>query len=205
MNQRWTQRALDLMVAVPLGLISLPVQAAVAVAVARRLGRPVLFHQVRPGLDGTLFTLHKFRTMLPIDPDRGHTDDASRVTNLGRLLRATSLDELPTLWNVIRGDMSLVGPRPLLVEYLDRYTPEQARRHQVRPGITGLAQISGRNAMTWEHKLALDARYVDTRSLRLDLRILARTIRSVLARDGITAHGEATTTVFQGNLQEDAA
>lgn len=199
MNHRWTQRALDLAVAVPLGLISLPVQAVVAVVVARRLGRPVLFHQVRPGLRGELFTLRKFRTMLPVDPERGQVDDANRMTDLGRILRATSLDELPTLWNVVRGDMSLVGPRPLLVEYLTRYSPEQARRHEVRPGITGLAQVSGRNAVSWEQKLALDVRYVNTRSLSLDLQILARTLQSVLRRDGITAEGEATTSVFLGS------
>lgn len=204
MNRRWSQRALDLAVAVPVGLLSLPVQALVAVAVARRLGRPVLFHQVRPGLHGMPFTVRKFRTMLPVDAGRGQVDDASRMTELGRLLRATSLDELPTLWNVVRGDMSIVGPRPLLVEYLDRYSPEQARRHEVRPGITGLAQVSGRNAVSWEQKLTLDVRYVDTRSVRLDLEILVRTLRAVLRRDGITAEGEATTSAFLGTTTEEA-
>lgn len=205
MSLVWTQRALDLALAVPIALASLPVQAIIAVAVARRLGRPVLFRQVRPGLQGKPFALRKFRTMLPIDPAYGQVDDASRMTDLGRLLRATSLDELPTLWNVVRGDMSLVGPRPLLVEYLERYSPDQARRHEVRPGITGLAQVSGRNAMSWEQKLALDVRYVDTRSLGLNVRILARTVRSVLRRDGITAEGEATTRVFLGGDAGQAA
>lgn len=199
------QRVLDLVVALPLALLSLPLQGVVAVAVARRLGRPVLFQQVRPGLHGAPFILRKFRTMLPVDPARGQVDDASRMTDLGRRLRATSLDELPTLWNVVRGDMSLVGPRPLLPEYLERYSPEQARRHEVRPGITGLAQVSGRNAMSWETKLALDVRYVDTRSVRLDLSLLARTIGSVLRRDGITAEGEATTSVFQGTPRRETA
>lgn len=165
----------------------------------------MLFHQFRPGLNAELFTLRKFRTMLPIDPARGQVDDASRMTDLGRFLRATSLDELPTLWNVVRGDMSLVGPRPLLVEYLERYSTEQSRRHDVRPGITGLAQVSGRNAMSWEQKLALDVRYVDIRSMMLDLRIIARTVQSVLRREGVTAEGEATTSVFLGSDTDLAA
>ena len=140
--------------------------------------------------------MNKFRTMRPLDPARGWATDADRLTPLGRRLRALSLDELPSLWNVIRGDMSLVGPRPLLMEYLDRYTPEQAQRHDVRPGLTGLAQVSGRNALSWEDKFRLDVEYVKAESLRLDLRILAMTVRSVLRREGISAEGQATMVEF---------
>src|SRR6478752_3151472 len=183
------KRLFDLAVAIPAVVLTLPVQAVVAVLVARKLGRPVLFRQLRPGLDGEPFELIKFRTMAPPDPGRGLVDDAARLTDFGAKLRATSLDELPTLLNVIRGDMSLVGPRPLLMQYLDRYTPEQHRRHDVRPGLTGLAQVSGRNALSWEDKFRLDVEYVKAESLRLDLRILAMTVRSVLRREGISAEG----------------
>lgn len=193
------KRLLDILVAVPAFVLSLPVQAAVFVLVARNLGRPVLFRQVRPGLDGVPFEMIKFRTMLPVDPARGQVDDESRMTPLGMRLRSTSLDELPTLINIIRGDMSLVGPRPLLMQYMDRYTPEQARRHEVRPGLTGLAQVSGRNAIDWDRKLALDVEYVDRRSLLLDALILTATVRQVVRREGITAPGEVTTTEFMGS------
>lgn len=192
-------RLLDLAIAVPALVVSLPVQGVIAVLIARKLGRPVLFRQRRPGLHGRPFELIKFRTMLPPDPAAGRVDDAARMTPFGAALRATSLDELPTLLNVVRGDMSLVGPRPLLMQYLDRYTPEQARRHEVRPGLTGLAQVSGRNAIGWDDKLALDVEYVDHRSLRLDLRILLLTVRQVVRRDGITAPGHVTTTEFMGS------
>lgn len=138
----------------------------------------------------------KFRTMLPENPDRGLTDDASRLTHLGSILRATSLDELPTLWNILRGDMSVVGPRPLLMRYLERYSPAQARRNEVRPGLTGLAQVSGRNALTWDDKFLLDIEYVETQSLVGDLRIILRTVGSVLRREGISASGEATMPEF---------
>jgi lipopolysaccharide/colanic/teichoic acid biosynthesis glycosyltransferase len=134
--------------------------------------------------------------MLPVDPSRGQVDDADRLTRFGRVLRSTSLDELPTLVNVLRGEMSMVGPRPLLVEYLPRYTPDQARRHEVRPGVTGLAQVSGRNTVTWEEKFRLDVAYVDTRSFTLDARIIARTVGSVLSRDGISHSDHATMTKF---------
>ncbi|WP_241249691.1 sugar transferase [Rhodococcus sp. X156] len=194
------KRAFDLAVTVPAFVLSLPAQAAVAAVIAVKLGRPVLFTQTRPGLHGRPFTMVKFRTMLPVDPARGWTDDASRMTPLGRLLRATSVDELPTLWNIVRGDMSLVGPRPLLMQYLDRYSPEQARRHDVRPGLTGLAQVSGRNALSWEEKFRLDVKYIATQSLALDLKILWRTVRSVLRRDGISADGEVTMPEFLGIL-----
>jgi lipopolysaccharide/colanic/teichoic acid biosynthesis glycosyltransferase len=143
--------------------------------------------------------------MLPIDEASGRVDDASRMTDLGRILRSTSLDELPTLWNVIRGDMSLVGPRPLLERYLPLYTPEQARRHEVRPGLTGLAQVSGRNAISWERKLALDVQYVDTWTIGGDLKIVWQTLAKVIKRDGITAEGEATSPEFTGSVDGPAA
>ena len=192
------KRALDLGDMLPALLVSLPVQVVVGAVVALKLGRPVLFRQLRPGLHGEPFELIKFRTMLPIDVDKGQTDDASRMTPTGRILRATSLDELPSLWNIVRGDMSVVGPRPLLMQYLERYTPEQARRHEVRPGLTGLAQVSGRNALSWEEKLALDVEYVDNASLRGDLRIIAMTVACVLGGKGVTGVGEPTKSEFMG-------
>lgn len=192
------KRALDLVSAATALVLLSPVIAAVAVAVAVKLGRPVLFAQKRPGRDGKIFTLYKFRSMRDIDPPKGLVTDEDRLTPFGKLLRSTSLDELPSLWNVLRGDMSIVGPRPLLVEYLPLYSPEQARRHEVRPGITGLAQVSGRNALSWESKFALDVRYVDSRSLMLDARILLATVRSVFKREGISATGQATMPRFDG-------
>ncbi len=173
-----------------------PLQAVVALAVLAKHGRPVLFRQPRPGKDGRVFELVKFRTMLL--PDDQRVSDADRLTPLGSFLRATSLDELPTLWNVLKGEMSLVGPRPLLVQYLERYSPEQARRHAVRPGITGLAQVRGRNGLSWDEKLALDVEYVDNRSLALDLRILWETVAVVLLRRGVSAEGHVTMAEFQG-------
>ena len=167
--------------------------------IRRKLGSPVLFRQVRPGLKGRPFTMVKFRTMTDeLGPDGALLPDAQRLTPFGRFLRASSLDELPELWNVLKGEMSLVGPRPLLMEYLPLYTPEQARRHAVRPGITGWAQVNGRNAISWDDKFALDVWYVDHRSLWLDVRILWRTVRKVLVRDGISAAGEATMPKFTG-------
>lgn len=192
------KRALDVIVGGVVLVASLPAQLVIAVAVRRRLGSPVLFRQERPGKDERVFEMVKFRTMTEVDPARGLVSDADRMTPLGRFLRSTSLDELPSLWNVVRGDMSLVGPRPLLVRYLDRYTPEQRRRHEVRPGVTGLAQVSGRNALTWEAKFAKDVEYVDARSLALDLSILWRTIAGVVKRDGISSEGEATMSEFMG-------
>lgn len=181
------KRGFDVVVAaVALGVAALPM-ALIAAAIRVTMGPPVLYRQQRPGLGGRPFTIHKFRTMR-----EGGGEDAERITPLGAFLRSTSLDELPELWDVLRGEMSLVGPRPLLLEYLPRYSAEQARRHEVRPGITGLAQVSGRNATSWEERLALDVRYVDERSMLLDLRILWRTIRAVLRREGITAEGHAT-------------
>ncbi|MDH5134413.1 MULTISPECIES: sugar transferase [unclassified Microbacterium] len=190
------KRGLDIVVAAVALVLLSPVIVATAVLVAVRLGRPVLFAQPRPGRHGRIFTLYKFRSMRAVDPARGWVSDADRLTPFGVRLRATSLDELPSLWNVLRGDMSIVGPRPLLVEYLDRYTPEQARRHEVRPGITGLAQVTGRNAVTWEQRFAQDVRYVDRRSVGLDLRIVIATIGAVVAREGISAEGHVTMTRF---------
>ncbi|CAM4089080.1 sugar transferase [Janibacter anophelis] len=193
------KRLLDLALTVPALVASLPVQAVAAVAVRFTMGSPVLFRQQRPGLDGAPFEMLKFRTMRLPDPERGLVTDAQRMTRTGAFLRSTSLDELPTLWNIIRGDMSIVGPRPLLMQYLERYTPEQSRRHAVRPGLTGLAQVSGRNALSWEQKFARDVEYVDHNSLTVDLRIIARTVVQVLRRDGISAEGEATMSEFMGS------
>ena len=194
------KRAFDVLVTLlsaPLWLLLLLV---LAIAVRVRLGSPVLFAQVRPGLHGRPFTLFKLRTMTNATDARGHLlPDAARLPPLGRWLRSTSVDELPELWNVLRGDMSLVGPRPLLLEYLPLYTPEQRRRHQVRPGITGWAQINGRNALTWEERFRLDVWYVDNRSLALDLKILLLTVVRVIQRDGISAIGEATMPKFTGS------
>ncbi len=173
-----------------------PVILITALFVAVNLGRPVVFSQPRPGRGGRVFTLYKFRSMREVDEARGFVTDEQRLTRFGRLLRASSLDELPSLWNVLHGDMSFVGPRPLLVEYLERYTPEQARRHEVRPGITGLAQVSGRNAVAWEDRFRLDVDYVDRRSLALDARVLVATVRSVVRREGISAEGHVTMRKF---------
>jgi lipopolysaccharide/colanic/teichoic acid biosynthesis glycosyltransferase len=193
-----TKRLVDLVAATALLVVLLPVLLLTAAIVAVGFGRPILFRQARAGLNGQPFIMVKFRTMLAVDPRRGRITDEDRLTPLGRFLRAASLDELPTLWNVIRGDMSLVGPRPLPVQYLDRYTAEQARRHEVRPGVTGLAQVRGRNWLGWDEKLALDVAYVDTRNARLDARILAETVVTVLRRDGINAEGSATAPEFLG-------
>ena len=186
-----------------LGLVLLALPLLVLMALVRtKLGSPVFFRQTRPGLQGRPFEMVKFRTMTDeCGPDGVLLPDAERLTPFGRFLRATSLDELPELWNVLRGDMSLVGPRPLLMEYLPLYTPEQARRHEVRPGVTGWAQVNGRNALSWEEKFALDVWYVDHQSLALDVRILWLTARKVLAREGISAAGEATMGRFTGSAK----
>lgn len=193
------KRVIDVVVGGAACLASLPLQCVIALLVRRKLGAPVLFRQQRPGKDGRIFELVKFRTMLDVDEAEGFLTDEQRMTRFGALLRSTSLDELPSLWNVAKGDMSLVGPRPLLVRYLDRYTPVQARRHEVRPGVTGLAQVSGRNALSWNDKFAKDVEYVDNRSLLLDVRILLLTVARVLKREGISADGEVTMTEFMGN------
>ncbi len=197
---RAVKRALDVLAALVLLVLTFPFMLAVAAAILVRMGRPVLFRQQRPGLRGRVFGLYKFRTMTQARGSDGELlSDAQRLTRLGRLIRATSLDELPQLWNVIKGDMSLVGPRPLLVEYLDRYTPRQARRHEVRPGITGWAQVNGRNALSWEERFELDVWYVEHWSLWLDLRILGRTLLKVVRREGVSAASEATMSVFMGS------
>lgn len=187
-------------VASALGLLLLSIViAVVAWKIRRKLGSPVLFRQVRPGLDGKPFEMIKFRTMRDaVDAQGNSLPDAERMTPFGSFLRASSMDELPELWNVLKGDMSLVGPRPLLMEYLPLYSPEQYRRHEVRPGVTGWAQINGRNALSWEEKFNLDVWYVDNRSLWLDLKILFLTIKKVVVRDGISAEGEVTMPKFTG-------
>ncbi|MDT0234141.1 sugar transferase [Curtobacterium sp. BRB10] len=182
-----------------LALLALaPVLAVVAVLVAARLGRPVLFRQPRPGLHGKTFTILKFRTMLEPDPVAGLVSDSDRLTPFGSFLRSTSLDELPSLWNILRGDMSFVGPRPTLCRYLELYTAEESRRHDVLPGLTGLAQVRGRNALPWPERLRSDVEYVDTVTLGLDLRILLRTVVIVLRREGIAAPGHVSSDVFEG-------
>jgi lipopolysaccharide/colanic/teichoic acid biosynthesis glycosyltransferase len=193
------KRSFDVAVAVlALALLS-PVIAAVAIANALFIGRPVFFTQLRPGIGGKPFRMVKFRTMRDLRDVVGRPlPDVQRITALGEFLRRTSLDELPGLYNVLKGDMSLVGPRPLLMVYLERYNPFEARRHEVRPGITGWAQINGRNALTWPEKFALDVWYVDNRSFLLDLRILALTVIRVLRREGVSAAGEATMPEFLG-------
>lgn len=182
------------------GLMGLaPIYAVCAASIATSIGRPVLFRQPRPGRGGRVFEVLKFRTMTDArDPSGALLPDAERLTRLGRFMRETSLDELPQLVNVLRGEMSLVGPRPLLVSYLARYTPEQQRRHEVLPGITGWAQISGRNALTWKEKFALDVWYVDHWSLALDAKILALTALRVLRREGISSDGHVTMPEFRG-------
>ena len=194
------KRLLDLSTAL-FGLILLsPLIFILILLIRQKLGSPVFFTQVRPGLHGKPFKMIKFRTMTDArDADGNLLPDNIRLTAFGRFLRSTSLDELPELWNVLKGDMSLVGPRPLLMEYLPLYTPEQARRHQARPGITGWAQINGRNAISWEAKFKLDVWYVDNQSFWLDLKILALTIKKVFVREGISAEGEATMPKFTGS------
>jgi lipopolysaccharide/colanic/teichoic acid biosynthesis glycosyltransferase len=194
------KRLFDIIVATTGLIVTLPILALVALLVRLKLGKPVLFRQMRPGRNAVPFRILKFRSMREaLAPDGRPLADAERLTGLGRFLRATSLDELPELWNVLMGDMSLVGPRPLLMEYLPLYSPQQARRHEVRPGITGWAQVNGRNALSWEDKFRLDVWYVDNRSFLLDLKILAMTAGKVFARDGISSDGHATMPVFTGS------
>ena len=194
------KRLFDLCIAVPSLVVLFPFIAVIAALVRLTLGSPIFFRQLRPGLNGQPFNLIKFRTMSEARGARGDlVPDSQRLTSLGRFLRSTSLDELPELFNVIRGDMSLVGPRPLLMEYLERYNAQQAKRHDVKPGITGLAQINGRNAITWEQRFALDVEYVEKSSLWLDLRILLLTVIKVMKREGISAQGHSTMPYFLGS------
>lgn len=194
------KHAFDFAVATIAFLLLLPVIAFVALLVAVNMGSPVLFRQVRPGLHAKPFTMFKFRTMRDaVDANGNPRPDTERLIRFGRMLRSSSLDELPGLWNVIKGNMSMVGPRPLLMEYLPLYSPEQARRHEVRPGITGWAQVNGRNALGWDEKFALDVWYVDHRSFWFDVRILWLTLAKVLKREGISGAGEATMSKFSGN------
>jgi sugar transferase EpsL len=202
MYRRWGKRCFDLVVAVPALALALPLLGALALFVRRKLGTPVLFRQKRPGRLGGPFTMYKFRTMTDARDAQGSLlPDAERLAPFGRFLRGASLDELPELWNVVKGDMSLVGPRPLLMQYLDRYTPEQARRHEARPGITGWAQVNGRNAISWEERFALDVWYVDNVSFGLDLRILLATVGKIVKREGVSQAGHATMTEFTGTHQ----
>jgi sugar transferase EpsL len=194
------KRAIDVVGASAALVLLSPLLAVVAVLVRLRMGSPVLFRQQRPGRNGRPFVMTKFRTMTDRRGPTGELlPDAERLTGLGRWLRRTSVDELPELLNVVHGDMSLVGPRPLLMEYLPLYSEEQARRHEVRPGITGWAQVNGRNAVTWEDKFALDVWYVDHRSTRLDLEILAKTVSQVFSGHGVSAPGHATMEPFRGS------
>lgn len=197
------KRIFDVVASATALLLLSPVIAIIAWQVSRKMGSPVLFSQVRPGLSGKPFKMIKFRTMKDaVDAEGKPLPDSERLTPFGQFLRSSSLDELPELWNVLKGDMSLVGPRPLLMAYLPLYSPEQYRRHEALPGITGWAQINGRNSLGWDEKFKLDVWYVDNQSLWLDIKILFTTVKKVLARDGITAEGEATTYPFTGNKND---
>lgn len=199
-----TKRLLDIIIAsIALVLLS-PLYFYVAYKVKKNLGSPVLFRQVRPGLHGKPFEMIKFRTMKDALDEQGNPlPDSERLTPFGKMLRSTSLDEMPELWNVIKGDMSVVGPRPLLMEYLPLYNEEQAKRHNVRPGMTGYAQVNGRNAISWEEKFKLDTWYVENQSTVLDFKIMLQTVKKVIAKDDISAEGEATMTKFTGSKSED--
>ena len=199
------KRLLDIVIASSALVLLSPIYALVAYKVKKNLGSPVLFRQVRPGLHGKPFEMIKFRTMKDaIDSAGNPLPDSERLTDFGKALRNSSLDELPELWNVVKGDMSLVGPRPLLMEYLPLYSKEQARRHNVRPGITGYAQVNGRNAIGWDKKFELDTWYVDNQSLWLDIKILLKTVKKVVIKDGISADGEATMSKFIGSQDHSA-
>ncbi|OTG58316.1 sugar transferase [Acinetobacter sp. ANC 3903] len=197
------KRVLDVVIASTALLLLSPVYFFVAYKVRKNLGSPVLFRQVRPGLHGKPFEMIKFRSMKDaVDENGNPLPDSERLTPFGQMLRATSLDEMPELWNVIKGEMSIVGPRPLLMEYLPLYNSEQAKRHNVRPGMTGHAQVNGRNAISWEEKFKLDTWYVENQSLWLDFKIMLKTVKKVLAKDDISAEGEATMTKFTGTPEQ---
>lgn len=198
------KRLLDIIIATTALILLSPLYAFVAYKVKKNLGSPLLFRQVRPGLHGKPFEMIKFRTMKDAVDEQGNPlPDSERLTPFGQMLRSTSLDEMPELWNVIKGDMSIVGPRPLLMEYLPLYSPEQAKRHDVRPGMTGHAQVNGRNAIGWEEKFKLDTWYVENRSTWLDFKIMFKTVHKVLAKDDISAEGEATMTKFTGTKTDN--
>ena len=197
------KRIIDITIASTALILLSPVYLIVAHKVKKNLGSPVLFRQVRPGLNGQPFEMIKFRTMKDaLDAEGNPLPDSERLTPFGKMLRATSLDEMPELWNVIKGDMSIVGPRPLLMEYLALYNEQQAKRHNVRPGITGYAQVNGRNAISWEKKFELDTWYVENQSLWLDFKIMLKTIKKVIAKDDISAEGEATMIKFTGTPEQ---
>ena len=198
------KRLLDIIIASIALILLSPLYAIVAYKVKKNLGSPVLFRQVRPGLHGKPFEMIKFRTMRDaVDAQGNSLPDSERLTPFGKMLRATSLDEMPELWNVIKGDMSVVGPRPLLMEYLPLYSPEQAKRHNVRPGMTGHAQVNGRNAIGWDEKFKLDTWYVDNQSTLLDFKIMFQTVHKVLAKEDISTEGEATMTRFEGKQKDE--
>ncbi len=201
-RRSYPKRLMDIAIAAPVLVVTAPLMLVTAVGVRLTMGGPVLFRQRRPGLGAEPFELLKFRSMLPLDPEReweNENDESYRMTRFGDFIRRTSLDELPSLFNVLRGDLSLVGPRPLQMGYLEHYSAHQARRHEVRPGLTGLAQVSGRNALSWQERFDLDVEYVDTRSLLLDIKILLRTVGVVLRREGITGEQSPTMHMFRGN------
>ena len=198
------KRFFDIIIASIALILLSPLYIFVAYKVKKNLGSPVLFRQVRPGLHGKPFEMIKFRSMKDAVDEHGNPlPDSERLTPFGQMLRSTSLDEMPELWNVIKGDMSIVGPRPLLMEYLPLYSPEQAKRHNVRPGMTGHAQVNGRNAISWEEKFKLDTWYVENQSIWLDFKIMFKTVHKVLAKDDISAEGEATMTKFTGTRTDD--
>lgn len=208
MSYAFSKRLFDVAVSAGALVATAPVTVTAAAAIFATMGRPIFFRQTRPGLHGEPFDLIKFRTMAPPPPGEDPLlSDARRITRVGKFLRETSLDEFPTFWNVLRGDMSIVGPRPLLMRYLDRYTPEQARRHDVKPGITGWSQVNGRNALSWDEKFAYDVYYVDNASFLFDLQIFFKTILKVFQREGISNAGFATMPEFMGTetLEADAA
>jgi sugar transferase EpsL len=205
-EKKYLKRFIDLLVGITSYTLLSPVLFAISIALRLEIGSSVFFSQMRPGLNGMPFVLFKFKTMADLKDEKGRfLPDEQRITKIGSWLRSTSLDELPELINIVKGEMSIVGPRPLLMRYLDRYSPEQARRHEVKPGLTGWAQVNGRNAISWEEKFKLDVWYVDNQSLWLDLKIIALTIGKVLRREGISQAGEATMHEFMGTQSRKGA